>query len=394
MADGATYSAVWHGQLAEIPQADWDALAQPLASPFLEWAWLNALEASGSVAPQWGWQPCHLTLWRDRALVAAAPLYLKSHSYGEFIFDHQWAALTRRLGVRYYPKLLGMAPFTPAISYRFLTAADEDEGTLVARLVAEIDRFCHERGIAGCHLLFVEPQWRHWLEQNGFCSWLHHSYVWQNQNFGSFEDYLQAFNANQRRNIKRERKAVAKAGLRTEVLAGEDIPAWLFPEIYRFYSDTCERFFAISKYLTRAFFEQLYPDFRHRVVLALAYPQGEADYPVGLSFCVRKGDRLYGRYWGCLQDYDALHFEACYYKPLEWAIAQSIQSFDPGAGGTHKMRRGFPATPNYSLHRFYDARMSQILHAYIDDINAMEREEIAAINQDLPLKSVPADVLS
>lgn len=368
--------------MADIPRSEWNALALPLETPFLEWEWLHNLETSGSAVPRKGWQPIHLTVWRERSLIAAAPLYIKSHSYGEFVFDHQWADLAFRLGVQYYPKLLGMTPFTPAVGYRFLIAPGEDEAQLTALMVSAIDSFCDRNGISSCNFLFVDPQWRPLLEQCGFSSWLHHSYIWQNQGFDSFDDYLKMFNANQRRNIKRERKKVDQAGLRVESLAGEEIPKPLFREIYRFYSSTCDKFYWGSKYLTRKFFEQLYPDYSHRVFLVAAYEQG--DTPVGLSFCLYKGENLYGRYWGCLEEFDCLHFEACYYKPIEWAIESGIGMFDPGAGGRHKRRRGFPATPNYSLHRFYHSRMSQILRAYIDEINEMESAEIEAINQDLP----------
>ncbi|NET90179.1 MAG: N-acetyltransferase [Kamptonema sp. SIO1D9] len=379
-----SYSITWIEKIAEIPKNVWDELAKPLKTPFLEWEWLNNLENSGSATAKTGWQSTHLTVWRNNQLIAAAPLYLKGHSYGEFVFDHQWADLAYRLGVRYYPKLLGMTPFTPAGGYRFLIAPGEDEDRLTEIMVAAIDHFCDRHSISGCNFLFVDPEWQPVIQRHGFTGWLHHSYIWQNKGFNTFDDYLGVFNANQRRNIKRERKAVAKAGLRVETLVGEEIPKSMFPLIYNFYSSTCDKFYWGSKYLTRKFFAQLYPNFRDRVMLVAAYTEDNSRQPVGLSFCLRKGENLYGRYWGSFEEYDCLHFEACYYKPIEWAISQGVQMFDPGAGGRHKKRRGFPATPNYSMHRFYDPRMKKILGAYIDEINDMEQEEIEAINQDLP----------
>ena len=386
------YSVKWHQRMADIPQAAWDALAQPLKTPFLEWEWLNNLEISGSATARTGWQPCHLTIWKGQELVAAAPFYVKGHSYGEFVFDHQWANLAARLGIEYYPKLLGMTPFTPAEGYRFLMAPGEDEFTLTEIMVSQIDHFCDRNGLSGCNFLFVDPQWRKTMENYGFTSWLHHSYIWQNQGFSGFDDYLKMFNANQRRNIKRERKSVEQAGLTIKTLAGEEIPHHLFPLIYRFYSSTCDKFYWGSKYLTRQFFENLYPNYQHRVVLVAAFSENNPDHPVGLSFCLRKDENLYGRYWGSLQEFDCLHFEACYYQPINWAIQQGITLFDPGAGGQHKRRRGFPATPNYSLHRFYNQRMSQILLHYIDEINQMEQDEIDAINQDLPFSKKEIDL--
>ncbi len=378
------YSVNWITKIAEIPQSEWDALAQPLTTPFLEWEWLNNIETSRSAIPRTGWQPCHLTIWRGRQLIAAAPLYIKGHSYGEFVFDSQWADLSYRLGVEYYPKLLGMTPFTPAVGYRFLIAPGEDEDEITEIMVAEIDRFCDRNHLSGCNFLFVDPQWRNTMENHGYSGWLHHSYIWTNHNFNSFDDYLGMFNSNQRKNIKKERKAVAKARLEMKVLTRENINPHLYPLIYRFYSSTCDKFYWGSKYLTRRFFEQLYPNYSHRVLLAVAYPENDPKNPVGLSFCVHKGKNLYGRYWGCFEEYHSLHFEACYYKPIEWAVDNGITMFDPGAGGSHKRRRGFPATPNYSLHRFRDRTMSQILRNHIDKINDMEQQQIDAINNELP----------
>jgi predicted N-acyltransferase len=382
-----SYSVAWINHIAEIPQAEWDALAIPLNTPFLEWDWLHNLETSGSATAQAGWMPCHLTVWRDRSLVAAAPLYAKGHSYGEFVFDHQWADLAARLGVEYYPKLLGMSPFTPAEGYRFLIAPNEDEDELTELMVSAIDHFCDRNNISGCNFLYADPIWKQKMEQHGFSTWLHHSYIWQNQGYQTFDDYLAAFNANQRRNIKRERKAVGTAGLTLKTLTGDDIPKSLFSLMYHFYSDTCDKFgWWGSKYLTRRFFEQLYPTYAHRVVFVAAYSERDPREPVGMSFCLTKGQNLYGRYWGSAQEIDCLHFDACYYTPIEWAIAQGIQSFDPGAGGRHKKRRGFPAMPNYSLHRFYHPRLTQILRSYIQEVNELEQQEMAAINQALPFK--------
>lgn len=381
------YTASWIQNLSEIPKSAWDALAQPLKTPFFEWEWLNAMETSGSATANTGWMPCHLTLWRDRTLVAAAPLYLKGHSYGEFVFDHQWADLAQRLGIQYYPKLLGMSPVTPAEGYRFLIAPNEDEDTITDILVSEIDRFCARNQISGCHFLYVDPEWRSRMVEHGFMPWLHHNYIWQNDGYQTFDDYLGAFNANQRRNIKRERKAMDTAGLSMKVFTGADIPASFFPLMYHFYSDTCDKFgWWGSKYLTKAFFEQLHHCYRDRVVFVAAFDDNAPDRPVGMSFCLTKGDQLYGRYWGSFQDFDCLHFNACYYAPIEWAIAHGIQTFDPGAGGRHKKRRGFPATPNTSLHRLYNQRFLQILRPYLNEVNAMEQREIEAINQDLPFK--------
>ena len=391
------YTARWIDRLSKIPSEQWDAMAQPLGTPGLEWDWLNNMETSGSMGAKTGWLPNHLTLWceddsgKDK-LVAAAPLYLKGHSYGEFVFDHQWAELAQRLGVDYYPKLLGMSPFTPAEGYRFLIAPEEDEAALTEAMVQLIDEFCLKNKISGCNFLYVDPDWRSRMEDLGFHKWLHHSYIWKNRNFNNFDDYLAQFNANQRRNIKRERKSVEKAGIHFKVHTGETLTLEMCLKVYDFYSDTCDKFgWWGSKYLTRKFFAQLYPTWKDRVVIFAAYTE-ESEDPVGMSFCLTKGDRLYGRYWGSFEEYNNLHFSACYYEPIEWAIAHGIQTFDPGAGGRHKRRRGFPATPNHSLHRFYAPELGQILGNYIGRINQAEQLQIEEINNDLPIKDLTQEV--
>ena len=379
-----SYSLTWINTVAEVPKDAWNALAIPLQTPFFEWDWLNNLETSQSATARSGWLPNHLTLWRDRTLIAAAPLYIKGHSYGEFVFDQQWADLAHRIGVEYYPKMLGMSPFTPAEGYRFLIAPGEDEDEIISLILREIDSFCKKRRISGCNFLYVDSDFRAILERQGFTAWLHHNYVWQNNDFTTFDDYLGVFNANQRRNIKRERKAVTKAGLELKPFTGDDIPQELFPLMYDFYADTCDKFgWWGSKYLTKRFFESLYENYRHRVVFFAAYSEDNSQ-PVGMSFCLYKGDKMYGRYWGSFQEIDCLHFDACYYSPIEWAIQNNIQVFDPGAGGRHKKRRGFPATPNYSLHRFYDNRLGQVLRRYITEVNQHEQREIEAINEQIP----------
>jgi predicted N-acyltransferase len=382
--NSSEYLIRWHHNLAEIPQQSWDEMALPLQTPFLEWEWLNNLETSGSVKSHTGWQPCHLTVWRNHNLIGAAPLYLKGHSYGEFVFDHQWADLAYRLGINYYPKLVGMTPFTPAVGYRFLVAEGEDEREITEIMVSAIDNFCQQNQLSGCNFLFVDPQWQTLIAQFGFTGWMHHGYIWQNHDFQNFDDYLGMFKSDQRKNIKKERKTVAKTGLVLKNLVSQEIPHSLYPYIYRFYSSTCDKFYWGSKYLTKKFFQQLYPKYSHRLMLVVAHREEDEHNPVGMSFCVRKGENLYGRYWGCLAEYNCLHFETCYYQPIEWGIKQGIQMYDPGAGGSHKRRRGFPATANYSMHRFYPQRMSRILAHYIDEINLAELQEIQAINQDLP----------
>lgn len=378
----------WLEGLSEVDAERWNALARPLETPFLEWDWLQMMEASGSTTAATGWHPRHLTAWSGRELVAAAPLYVKTHSAGEFVFDHAWADVAGRLNRPYYPKLVGMSPFTPMIGYRFLTAPGLDGAALTGCLLEEIERFCRHNGLAGCSFHFVDPPWAETLAGSGFCPWAHQSFVWENEGFLGFEDYLSRFTANQRRNIRRERLRLAGQGVRVDMVGGGELPRHLYAHMHAFYTRTNEQFGPWGcKYLTGDFFSLLAERFRERLVFAVA-SDGTRRAPVGMALLVAKGCNLYGRYWGCAREVEFLHFEACYYRPIEWAIARGIRKFDPGMGGGHKLRRGFRAVANYSLHRFMDPALRRLMERHIAAINRQEHEEIAALNQHLPLRGV------
>ncbi|MFZ9281815.1 MAG: GNAT family N-acetyltransferase [Prochlorococcaceae cyanobacterium] len=387
----AALEARWHQGIAELNEAQWDGLLarasgrdQPL--PFYRWRWLAALELSGSIVPEQGWQSCPLTLWRGEQLVAVAPLYLKGHSYGEFVFDQSFADLAARLGQRYYPKLVGMSPVSPIEGYRFWIDPAEDQAALTAVLFEQIDRFCDQHGIFSSNLLYVDPAWAPLAEAAGCSRWLNQQSTWSNPGFAGFDDYLASFNANQRRNIKRERRAIEAAGLVVTPLAGEAIAPVLVNRMHEFYAMHCARWGPWgSKYLTQDFFVAAARDLRENLVLFAAHPSGEdPSDPLAMSLCVRGGDQLWGRYWGSAVELENLHFEVCYYAPIAWAIEQGIRSFDPGAGGSHKRRRGFVAQPRISLHRWSDERFAEILRQWLPGANQQMALQIEAINAELP----------
>ena len=380
-----TYTVSWHDSIGAIAQSDWNTLALPLKTPLLEWEWLRLLEDSGSLGPQKGWLPIHLCVRKESRLVAAAPLYVKGHSAGEFVFDHAWANLAERMGIRYYPKMVGMSPFSPIVGYRFLIDPKEDEADMTALMVQQIDQFCERNRIAGCSFLFVDPEWGRLIDRLGFIGWLHQSYAWRNRNFKTFDDYLAIFNTNQRKNIRKERKSVSKFGIRMRALSGDQIPRHLFGLMYSFYAKTNDQYGPWGcKYLTPEFFEGLQHSYRHRLLLMAAFSESDEDQPIGMSFLLTKGNHLYGRYWGSRKFINHLHFNACYYDPIDWAIEQGVRHFDPGAGSAHKIRRGFEAVSNHSMHRFYDGRMQQIMQMHIDEINRLEQEQIDTLNASLP----------
>lgn len=375
--------------MADIPEAQWHALVSAEPLPFYSWSWLVGLESSGSVVPRQGWQPCHLGLWQGDQLIAAAPLYLKGHSYGEFVFDQSFAQLAAQLGQRYYPKLLGMSPVSPVVGYRFFTAPGEDAAALTALMLELIDAFCREHQIFSCNFLYVDPAWQPLAEAAGCATWLNQQSLWSNQGYGDFNAYLASFNANQRRNIKRERKAVQAAGLQITAVVGEDISAALITRMHGFYEQHCARWGPWgSKYLTEAFFDHAAAQLRQHLVLFSAH-RGDPEQPVAMSLCVHTDTHLWGRYWGSDEEIENLHFEVCYYAPIEWAIQRAIQHFDPGAGGSHKRRRGFLARSHASLHRWYHPRFDAIVRRWLPEANAEQLQEIEAINAELPFTAKP-----
>lgn len=379
------YEISWVRQLSEIERDAWDRLAKPLSTPFLEWEWLHLMEKSGSATAKKGWLPHHLTVWSGKNLVAAAPMYVKGHSAGEFVFDHVWADIAGRMEIKYYPKLVGMSPFTPMSGYRFLIAIEEDEQELTAVMIAEIDRLCRHYNMSGCSFLFADPRWHRGMLDHGFSSWRHQSYTWKNQGYKTFDDYLKIFNSNQRRNIKRERNTLEKHGIFVKTFTGRNIPRNFFLLMYSYYERTNDKFGPWGcKYLTKSFFEGLYHHYGHRLLFVAAFKNNDPSSPIGMSLLVTKGKQLYGRYWGCAEQVSSLHFNTCYYAPIEWAIANGIHGFDPGAGGAHKIRRGFTAVSNHSLHRFYDHSLQRIMKTHIDEINRLEQEQIDTLNNALP----------
>ena len=376
----------WHTSLSSIEPWKWDRLAKPLQIPFLEWHWLNLLEKSGSVSVHTGWRPNHLTLWEGDRLAGAAPLYIKTHSQGEFVFDHVWVEVAQRMGIQYYPKLVGMSPFSPISGYRFLIDPERNEDEVTAIMIGAIHRFCRRNRLNGCQFNYVDPSWRERMATYDFNVWQHTmSFLWRNRRYGSFDEYLARFKTNQRRNIKRERGKIRADGMKIRFFHGEYVPVELFSQMHLFYEHTNDRYGPWGcKYLTASFFDGLWSSYRHRILLVAAYERGEVEDPVGMALFLVKNRDLYGRYWGCRKYVEGLHFEVCYYSPIEWAIRHRMERFDPGLGSRHKLRRGFQSIPSYSLHFFYDRRLQMIMGSHIDEINHFAREETEALNRKIP----------
>ncbi|MCY4360387.1 MAG: GNAT family N-acetyltransferase [Cyanobacteria bacterium MAG APA_bin_95] len=384
---GADLQARWHRSIAEIPQPAWQALVAPHDLPHFSWDWLYCLEISGTVAPRHGWQSCHLGLWRHKELIAVAPLYLKAHSYGEFVFDQAFAQVAGQLGLEYYPKLLGMSPLTPALGYRFFMAPGEDQRSMTRLMFKLVDDLCRRNGILSANFLYAAADWAVLAEQAGCATWLQPRSEWRRTGERHFTDYLARFNANQRRNIKRERRAVAQAGISLTPMAGEEIPPGMLQQMHGFYSAHCARWGPWgSKYLTEDFFRLAEQRLRRHLALFSAH-EGDPLAPVAMSLCLRNDHQLWGRYWGSDVEVSGLHFETCYYTPIAWALEQGIEQFDPGAGGSHKQRRGFRAEPFSCLHRWLDPTLDQLLRSWLPPANRRLVAQINVLNNRLPLQS-------
>ncbi|ABX08051.1 GNAT family N-acetyltransferase [Prochlorococcus marinus] len=380
--------ATWHKSIEEIPKEYWKDLQDKDSHPFFEWDWLYSLEHSGSISPKLGWQPIHLGIWKDNKPIALAPLYLKNHSYGEFIFDHSFVKLSEELGLRYYPKLIGMSPLSPVEGYKFFISPEENAEEITIRMLEIIDTFAIRNGILSCNFLYVDPKWKKIAEKSKYLPWLNRQSIWQSQGEKNFDEYLDKFNSNQRRNIKRERKSVQKSGLVISTISSNEIDQSILNTMYHLYKQHCAKWGVWgSKYLTKEFFTSLELESQRDKLLFFSAHHGNKKEPVAMSLCIKNKNMLWGRYWGSKEEIDCLHFEVCYYSPITWAIKHGIKSFDPGAGGSHKSRRGFVATPRTSLHKWYQRDMNQLIKEWLPKINSYINEEINTSNNEVPFKS-------
>ncbi|MBW2293202.1 MAG: GNAT family N-acetyltransferase [Deltaproteobacteria bacterium] len=349
--------------MSSLPRDAWNRLVGD-ESPFLEWEWLASLEETGCVGGSTGWIPRTLVAYEDGELVAACPLYVKYNSEGEFVYDHGWAHAAERAGISYYPKLLVGVPFTPVTGARFLIAEGQDRTQWAKQFGAALRDVCDNQDISGVHVNFCRADEMEALREMGFDARVGFQYHWKNHQYENFEDYLQRFRSKRRNQIRRERRELERQGIRIDFAVGDDIDQDVISHMYRFYLANIENHHYWGRqYLNREFFDLIAERFRTRLQITLAR-QGEETVAGTLN--VFKGDVLYGRYWGTDRPLRHLHFNTCYYAPIEFCIERGLARFEPGAGGEYKQVRGFDAEPTASVHYLKDDRLAGAVRDYLE----------------------------
>ncbi|WP_085623162.1 MULTISPECIES: GNAT family N-acetyltransferase [unclassified Pseudomonas] len=356
--------------LRDLPAATWDALV-PAGQPFLRHAFLSAMEDSGSVARTTGWAAEHLVLERDGQVRALLPAYRKWHSFGEYVFDHGWADACERAGIAYYPKLLGAVPFSPVSGPRLL-AAEPADGLLMLQALPE---YLGKGGLSGVHINFTEPALDEQLA--GLPGWMERlgcQFHWRNHGYRDFQDFLDSLSSRKRKQMRKEREQVAGHGIEFRWYLGGELDEAQWDFVYRCYANT----YAVRRrapYLTREFFSLLAERMPEALRVVMAR-QGGRDVAMALSLV--GGDSLFGRYWGCLDEFDRLHFETCFYQGMDFAIAEGLQRFDAGAQGEHKLIRGFEPVLTRSWHYL----LHPGLRRAVEDFLIQERDGVRAYAEE------------
>lgn len=366
----------------QVSSGHWDCLAGE-SNPFLRHAFLSALERSGCATAQTGWVPQYLLLRTGGGrLLGAVPMYLKSHSYGEYVFDWAWANAYQRAQLRYYPKLVVAVPFTPATGPRLLVAPDDDQEKIKVRLIQGALAHAQETRVSSLHWLFAAPQDITLLENLGHMRRTGCQFHWHNRGYQNFQEFLQEFSSAKRKKVKQERRYVREAGVTIDTLAGDEITSYHWDTFYQFYRSTTRSYGAIP-YLTREFFHQLGATMAKDVVLVFA--RQEDTYIAG-ALNLQGVDTLYGRYWGNRKYINGLHFEVCYYSAMEYCIQQGLKRFEAGAQGEHKLSRGFLPTTTYSAHWLRHPEFGQAIADFLQQEHHGVKYYMDELNEHSPFK--------
>ena len=365
--------------LGDIAGADWDACACPEAAdgrpvdPFTTHRFLSALERSGSVGPGTGWQPHHLVAREEGQVIAVMPLYAKSHSQGEYIFDHGWADALHRAGGQYYPKLQAAVPFTPATGRRFLTRPGWRE-TGIAALTQAMVQVAADNGLSSAHITFCTGEEAEAGARMGLLHRITQQFHWENRGYEDFDAFLAQLSSRKRKAIRKERAGAARFGGTIRALTGGDLEPEHWDAFWAFYQDTGSRKWG-RPYLTRAFFDEVQAGMRDDVLLILA-ERGGRPVAGALNFIGR--ETLFGRYWGAIEDHRYLHFECCYYRAIDHAIAHGLARVEAGAQGEHKLARGYLPVETHSLHWIAEPSFRNAVARYLE-------AEARAVGQEIEI---------
>ncbi|MSQ46895.1 MAG: N-acetyltransferase [Deltaproteobacteria bacterium] len=368
--------------MTEVQRTDWDLLVGD-GSPFMEWDWLACMEEAHCIAPKTGWQPQHLVVYDDGRLVAGCPLYLKSHSMGEFVFDHAWADAAQRAGIEYYPKMLVAAPFTPATGVRFLTVPGGDRPALIRMLGQALQSVCKQNDLSSVHVNFCLPDEAEALADIGYLKRVGLQYQWQNHGYQTFDDYLAHFRTKRRNQIKREMREMHDQSVEIEVLSGDAIPTALCARMFTLYKAHIDRLYWGRQYLEAKFFDLLGERFKRNLCFVIARQGGEM---IAGTFNVQKNGVFYGRYWGAFKDVRHLHFNVCYYAAIDHCIQNKFVRFEPGAGGDFKRLRGFDPQPTISMHHLAEPRLATAVARFLDNERTQVNRTIDWLQDESELK--------
>jgi predicted N-acyltransferase len=364
-----------HESIRDVGEQIWNGLGGS-GSPMLSFSWLDALETTGCVGPERGWLPMHVTIEDAGRVVAAAPVYVKGNSEGEFVFDHAWASHAEgRLGIDYYPKIVVAVPFTPATGPRLLVSAGADRELVTRAFAQGLGALTERIGASSAHVLFPPGDEADLLEAAGMARRAGLQFHWENAGYASFDDFLGGFSSKKRHQLRRERREAASEGLVFESLLGKELSSARIDAVYELYLTTVDKFVWGRRYLNRDFFHEVCSKLGESVQVVLASESGGA--PIAGAFNLLGDDTLYGRYWGAHQERRFLHFEVCYYRGIDECIARGLARFEPGAGGEHKAARGFLPTLTHSVHFLADRRLDLAVRDYVQRERAAVVEHVA-----------------
>lgn len=357
----------FHTSISEISAQEWNRLADS-SNPFIQYEFLSALENHQCVGEQYGWFPYHLSVRKaDKTLIGVCPLYIKTNSYGEFVFDWSWASAYERAGLNYYPKMVCSSPYNPATGPRLLCKDLSVKSVMVQQIIKMADKL----NMSGMHWLFTDEEDTQLCREHELQLRMGCQYHWKNHNYSSFDEFLSTFVSRKRKKVKRERRMVKEQNIHIEIIHGDEASEEQINLAHHFYESTFDKKSGIPT-LSATFFQEICQTMGKQVVFMFAVLEKEF---IACAITLKSEDTLYGRFWGCKQDFHSLHFETCFYQGIDYCIKHQLQTFEPGAQGEHKITRGFLPTKTWSAHWIKDSQFQEAIYTFC------QREQVAMHEQ-------------